>query len=152
MIAKLCSGVFRQDVSHVFRLEISLDPRRFDLVFKGRFQQRRIAEGRDLFNVFQITVAVLVELVLQKWHGKRHIGLLERAGTAGDDGEKQRQQHQQADDDGDDSIELETALGSVAAFGPPVLHQQGRTARVCKRGCGVGDIAHSYCSRYLRTM
>ena len=152
MITQLGGGIFRQDASHSLGFQVTFDACSFDLILEGRVQQRGITEGRDLFDVFQIAVAVLVELVFQERHGKCHIGLLERARPSRDDGKEQREQHQQADGDRHDTIEFETTLGGVAAFGTRVLLQQGRAARVCEGGCGVGDIAHSYCSRYLRTM
>ena len=145
--------ILRQQRGHGFGRQIGRDTGVRNLCLKCRTHQRRITESGHLLDVFQIAVAVLVEFRLQQFDRQRQIGLLERAGPARNDRGEQHHQHQQADTDGDDSVEAKPSFGAVAAAGARVLlHQQGRTARVCKRGCGVGDIAHSYCSRYLRTM
>ena len=75
--------------------------------------------------------------------------LLERGVTLGDNREKQKEEKDEAEGNRCHAISTETAFGGITALDADITTRRLDGVRT---NCGRGDVGHSYCSRYLRTM
>jgi len=148
-VADLRGGRGREQFLHVGgAVELGFGAGFLHRVEQGLFDQGVIAEGRDLLDVLDVALAVLVELGGVEIH--RHVdeGLLKGADPVEQDRTQEHQQEHKAGGHGGDAIGAKAGFGAVALVGARVdLFERAGVARF-----GKARVGHSYCSRYLRTM
>src|SRR5690606_2878614 len=117
-----------------------------------------IGHGGLLHHVIAVAIADRVQDLGRKRDRKAGFGLEEGRGAIAEDREKHQRKHGEAEEDRRQAQHLKDAFGAVPCLHPCRLADDRdfrlRRRRLSGRHAGgiCGKIAHSYCSRYFRTI